>query len=84
MTGHTPARPSQLTFVLSPRRSPQRTRPIMNSSRATRIASAQRGSSSKYQQTATPEMISSRSTSGSSSAPMREYWPVTRAAIPSR
>ena len=56
----------------------------MNSSRATRIASAQRGSSSKYQQTATPEMISSRSTAGSSSAPMREYWPVTRAAIPSR
>ena len=56
----------------------------MNSSRAASSASAQRGSSSKFQHTITPESTSSRSTTGSSSAPIREYWPVTRAAIPSR
>ena len=56
----------------------------MNSSRAASTASAQRGSSSNFQHTITPAMISSRSTNGSSSAPIREYWPVTRAAIPSK
>ena len=56
----------------------------MNSSRAASTASAQRGSRSNFQHTITPATISIRSTSGSSSAPMREYWPVTRAAMPSR
>ena len=71
MTGHTPARPSQLTLRSMPWRMPKRTSAITNSSRAASSASAQRGSSSKCQQTITPESTSSRSTSGSSSVPRR-------------
>src|SRR5438045_2309601 len=50
----------------------------MNSSRPTRTAMAQRGSSSKCQHTTSPATTSSRSATGSSSAPSREHWPVTR------
>ncbi len=56
----------------------------MATSRTARAAIAQRGSSSKFQQTAAPARIVSRSTIGSSSAPMRLYWPVARATNPSR
>ena len=56
----------------------------MTTSRATSTASAQRGSSSKCHTTATPTITTSRSMSGSISAPRRLYWPVTRATIPSR
>ncbi len=56
----------------------------MSSSRAASTPSAQRGSSSKCQQTITPLTTSSRSVSGSSSVPSRLYWPVMRAAMPSR
>ena len=84
MIGQTAQRPTMFTSRSIPLRRAYWVSTSMNASRAASSASAHRGSSSKYQQTATPEITSRRSTSGSSSAPMREYWPVTRAVIPSR
>ncbi len=55
----------------------------MNSSRATTTQIAQRGSREKSKATTIPETTSRRSTIGSSSAPRRLYWPVSRAANPS-
>ena len=72
------------TRISIPRRNASRPATSMKSSRATRTASAQRGSSSWYQQAMTPQRTSRRSTIGSSSVPKRLYWPVTRAAMPSK
>ena len=47
-------------------------------------ARAHRGSSSKCHTTTTPAITTRRSISGSINAPSRLYWPVTRAAMPSR
>ena len=82
--GATPRRPGQLIWISIPRLSAYRLATSMNSSRAITIAIAHRGSRLKRQQTTIPETISSRSTSGSSSAPSRLYWPVRRARKPSR
>ncbi len=84
IVGATPSRPGQLILISMPLESAYRLSPSMNSSRATTTAIAHRGSSSKFQATAIPEITSSRSTIGSSSAPSRLYWPVSRAANPSR
>ena len=84
MIGKTAIRPNQLISSGWPRRSAIWASIRVTTSRAASTASAQRGSSSKCQQTTAPERIVSRSTIGSSSAPIRLYWPVARARKPSK
>ena len=78
MVGQTAIRPTQLIWRSRPE--PQAAAApatTISSSRATSAASAQRGSSSKFQVTITPASTTSRSISGSISAPSRLYWPVS-------
>jgi hypothetical protein len=82
-TRKTPILPIQLISRSIPRRSAIRARTNVATSRTASAASAQRGNSSKCQQTAAPARTVSLSTTGSSSAPIREYWPVARARNPS-
>ena len=83
MIGKTEIRPGQLTAISTPWRSPYWASMSIATSRATSSASAQRGSSSKCQQTTAPERIVRRSIRGSRIAPRRLYWPVIRARKPS-
>ena len=84
IVGHTAQRPSIFTSSSRPRLNATRVSTSISSSRAASTASAQRGSSSNFQHTIAPEITSARSVSGSSSVPRRLYWPVMRAAMPSR
>ena len=76
MIQKTEIRPGQLIARSTPWRSPYSARQSIASSRAARTSRAQRGSSSKRQQTTAPESIVRRSMKGSIRAPMRLYWPV--------